>query len=91
MKLRKNPKVSSRDFRIRFDSDGVPRKLLQVGNAFVRYRYEERSFARLRWCRVVDRQVKARILIESNRKLSQHEKSIGQNGKAEEAEDERCG
>jgi hypothetical protein len=91
LKLRKNPRVSRRASRIRFDSDGVPRMLLQVGNALVRHRYQERSFARLRWCRAVDRQVKARILIESNRKLSQHIKSVGQNSKAEEAEDERCG
>ena len=36
------------------------------------------------------RQVKGRILIEPNRKLSQHKKSVGQNGKTEKTEDERC-
>jgi hypothetical protein len=65
--------------------------VLQIGNAFVRYRYQKRSFARLRWCSIVDRQVKARILIEASRELSQHKKSVGQNGKAKEAEDQRCG
>jgi hypothetical protein len=87
----KNPRVFKRACRIRFDLDGVPRKLLEVGNAFVRYRDQERSSVRLRWCSVVDRQVKARILIEPNRKLGQHKKSVGQNGKAEEAEDKKCG
>ena len=90
LKLEKNPRVSRRAPRIRFDSDGVPRKLLHVGNAFVRYRYQERSFAGLRWSSIVDRQVKARILIEPSRELSQHNKSVGQNSKAEQAEDERC-
>ncbi len=36
------------------------------------------------------RQVKGRILIESSRKLSQHKKSVGQNGKTKKTEDERC-
>ena len=36
------------------------------------------------------RQVKGRILIELDRKLSQHKKSVGQNGKTQKTEDERC-
>jgi|GEM_PF-1800666 hypothetical protein len=36
------------------------------------------------------RQVKGRILIKPNRKLSQHKKSVGQNGKTKKTEDERC-
>jgi hypothetical protein len=36
------------------------------------------------------RQVKGRILIEPSRKLSQHKKSVGQNGKTKKTEDERC-
>jgi len=45
----------------------------------------------LTWCRVIDRQLDADILIESNRKLSQAKKSVGQNGNAEQAENESCG
>ena len=37
----------------------------------------------------MDRQVKARILIEPSRKLSQHKKSVGQKGKTKKTEDER--
>jgi hypothetical protein len=91
LNVKKNPRVWKRASRIGFDSDGVPRKLLQVGDAFVRYRYHERSAVRLRWFSVVDRQVKAHLLIEPNREPSQHKKSVGQNGKAEEAENERYG
>ena len=83
--------MSKRTRRIRSDFASVPRQLLQVGSAFVRYGDQERSSARLSPCRVVDRLLKARTLIESNRKLSQDKKSVGQNGKAEKAEDERCG
>ena len=36
------------------------------------------------------RQVKYRILIEPSRKLSQHKKSVGQNGKTKKTEDESC-
>jgi len=91
LKLKQNPKVSLRASRHRFDSDGVPWKLLQIGSVFVQCREEERSFARLRWCSAMDRQVKARILIEPSRKLSQHKKSVGQKGKTKKTEDERCG
>lgn len=90
MKPKRNARVSKRACRIRSDFDGVPRKLVDVGNALVRYRDQERSSVRLSRCSVVERQLKARILIESNRKLSQDKKSVGQNGKADEAEDERC-
>jgi hypothetical protein len=83
--------VAKRACRIRSDFDGVPRKLLEVGKGFVRYRDQERSSVRLSWYSVVDRQLKVRILIGSNRKLSQDKESVGQNGNAEEAEDERCG
>lgn len=90
MKLRQDPRVTRCAYRVRIDSDGVPRKLLQVGKAFVGYRDEEPSFAGLSWCSVMDRQAKARILIEPTRKLSQQKKLVGQNGKAKEAKDERC-
>ena len=67
------------------------RQLLEVGDPFVRYRDQERSSVRLSWCRAIDRQLKANILIESNRELSQAKKSVGQNGNAEQAENESCG
>jgi len=46
---------------------------------------------RLNRCRVIDRQLEADILIESNRKLSQAKKSVRQNGDAKQAENESCG
>ena len=67
------------------------RQLLEVGDAFVWYRDQERSSVWLTWCRVTDRQLDPHILIWSNRKLSQAKKSVGQNGNAEQAENESCG
>lgn len=85
-----NPRVLKRACRVRFGFDNIPRQLWEVGNAFVRYRYQERSSIGVRRRCVVDRQLKAGVLIEPHRKLSQHERSARQNGKAEEAEKERC-
>jgi hypothetical protein len=36
LKTKKDPRISKRACRIRFDFDGVPRKLLEVRNTFVR-------------------------------------------------------
>jgi hypothetical protein len=36
VKTKKDPRISKRACRIRFAFDGVPRKLLEVGNTFVR-------------------------------------------------------
>jgi hypothetical protein len=83
--------VAQRACRIRSYLDRVPRKLLKVGNTFVRYRDQQYSSVRLSWCSGIDRQLKARILIESNRKLSQDKNPVRQNSKAEQAEDKRCG
>lgn len=84
-----SPRVSNRARRIRFDFGKVPRRLLALGKAIVRYRYRERSSVGLTRGRMVDRQVEARILIEPRRKLSQHEKPVRQNGKTKKAENDR--
>ena len=86
-----NPRTSRRACRFRFDFDGVARKLLEINNTFVGYRYQERSSVVMRRRPVVDRQVKARIMIEPSSKLSQQEKSVGQNGKAKDAENKGSG
>jgi len=64
---------------------------LEINNTFVGYRYQERSSVVMRRRPVVDRQVKARIMIEPSSKLSQQEKSVGQNGKAKDAENKGSG
>jgi hypothetical protein len=84
-----NPRVSKQACRIRFDFGKVTRRLLALGKDLVRYRYHERSPVSLTRSRIVDRQVEARILIEPRRKLSQHEKPVGQNGETKEAENDR--
>jgi hypothetical protein len=90
LKPNRNAGVSKRAYGIQSDLDGVACKLLDVRNAFIRYRDQERSPVRLSWCCVVDRQLKAGILVESNRKLSQEKKPVGQNGKTKKAKDEKC-
>jgi hypothetical protein len=91
MEPKRNARVSKHECRIPSYFRVVARKLLELGNAFVGYRDQERSSVRLRWFSVVGRQVKAHILAEPNRKLSQDKKSVGQNGKTEKAQDNRCG
>ena len=90
MKSKRKVRVAKRTCRLGSGFD-FARQLLEVGDAFVWYRDQERSSIWLTWCRVIDRQLDAHILIESNRKLSQAEKSVGQNGNAEQAENENCG
>jgi hypothetical protein len=64
--------------------------LRQVGNGFVRYRDQKRSFSRRGLFRVVDREVKAGILREWMWKLPQQEESVGRKRQAKEAENEIC-
>jgi hypothetical protein len=90
LKSKRNVRVAKRTCRLRSDFDRS-RQLLEVGDAFVRYRDQKRSSIRLNWCRAIERQLDAHILIESNPKLSQAKESVGQNGNAEQAENESCG
>ena len=76
MKSKKNLRVAKRTCWLGSDFER-PRQLQEVGATFVRYGDQERSSNRLTWCRVIDRQLDARILIESNRKLSQAKESVG--------------
>ncbi len=89
MKLKKNPKIPKGDCQIRFNCAGVSRKLTHVGVPFVGRRDQNRLFSGL-FC-VVEWQVKARLLIVRQAKLSQQEKAIGQDGKAEETENNGYG
>lgn len=88
---KKNSRVLTGISHILCGSDGVSGEMLELGNTFVRYRYQERSSSRLRLFSVVNRKVKAHILTEQNPKLSQHKESVRQDGKAEKAQNNMCG
>lgn len=88
LKLQKNPRVFKRASHIHFDFAEVLENLMQVGNGFVRYRYQQRSSFMSRWFGVVDRQVIAGRLRDGMAKLPQQEKSVGQNSKAKETEND---
>jgi len=89
LKLKKNPKILKCDCQICFNCAGGSRKLTQVGVPFVGCRDQNRPSSGL-FC-IVEWQVKARLLIMREAKLSQQEKSIGQDGKAEETENNGYG
>ena len=90
MKSKRNVRIAKRTCWLGSDFER-PRQLLEAGAIFVRYGDHERSSNRLTWCRIIRRQLEGHILVESNRKLSQAKKSVGQNGNAEQAESESCG
>ena len=64
LKFGKKPGIARRASQVGLDGAGVLRNLKQVGNGFVRYRDQQRSFSRRGLFRVIDREMKAGILRE---------------------------
>jgi hypothetical protein len=91
LKPKKTRRVLKGSPCILFDFEVSLREMLRVRNAFVRYRYQERFSSRLGLSTGVNRKVKANILIERKPKLSQRKVSVGQNRKAQKAENDGCG
>ena len=90
LKPKKNRRVSKLSSQILADFEVILREMLRVGNTFVWYRYQKRFSSRLGLATGVNRKVKANILIERKPKLSQRKVSVGQNRKAEKAENDVC-
>ena len=91
LKPKKNRRVSKLSSQILADFEVILREMLRVGNTFVWYRYQKRFSSRLGLATGVNRKVKANILIERKPKLSQRKVAVGQNRKAEKAENDVCG